>query len=278
MDDGRWDLARQVANLVGALFQVAMTVVASAGIQEVVERGPGSLVEPAAYAFAIWAVIFALSLVYAVYGALPANRENPLLRRIGWYAAGAFACTGLWSVFVLAELLLFAQAMLIVIFVCLVVAYLRLAHSERSTLSTADRWLVALPLAGSFLRVDHRSQRRQPHLRSRSTRDRRIQGSQRSLIRFYPDIFRRGTRRGGRPGREVRTRAKLPVLRLHGAVGSHRGHHDPVRCFADYHRRRTDRRSTRRAGPAWAVPRRGYPSAGGPGSPSQRHLKQVLEY
>lgn len=43
MDDGRWDLARQVANLVGALFQVAMTVVASAGIQEVVERGPGSL-------------------------------------------------------------------------------------------------------------------------------------------------------------------------------------------------------------------------------------------
>lgn len=48
MGDGRWDLARQVANVVGALFQVAMAVVASAGIQEVVERGPGSLVEPAA--------------------------------------------------------------------------------------------------------------------------------------------------------------------------------------------------------------------------------------
>ena len=95
-------------------------------------------------------MIFALSLVYAVYGALPANRENPLLRRIGWYTAGAFACTGLWSVFAPAELLLFAQAMLIIIFVCLAVAYLRLAHSERSTLSTADRWLVALPLGPFF--------------------------------------------------------------------------------------------------------------------------------
>jgi hypothetical protein len=71
-----------------------MTVGASAAIQEVVERGPGSLIEPAGYAFAVWALIFALSLVYAVYGALRANRENPLLRRIGWYTAGAFGFTG----------------------------------------------------------------------------------------------------------------------------------------------------------------------------------------
>lgn len=149
-DDGRLDMARQAANVVGALFQVAMTVVASAKIQEIVDRGPGSLVEPAAYAFAVWALIFALSLVYAVYGALPANRENPLLRRIGWYTAGAFAFTGMWSVFVPAEQLLLAQAMLIVVFLCLAVAYLRLARSERDTLSAADRWLVALPLGPFF--------------------------------------------------------------------------------------------------------------------------------
>ena len=150
MGDSRWDLVRQAANVVGALFQVAMTVVASATIQEVVERGPGSLVEPAAYAFAIWALIFVLSLVYAVYGALPANRENPLLRRIGWYTAGAFACTGLWSIFVPAEQLLLAQAMLVVVFLCLAIAYLRVVRSERGTLSAADHWLVALPLGPFF--------------------------------------------------------------------------------------------------------------------------------
>lgn len=150
MSDGRWDLARQAANVVGALFQVAMTVVASAAIQEVVERGPGSLVEPAAYAFAVWVLIFALSLVYAVYGALPENRENSLLRHIGWYTAGAFAFTGMWSVFVSAEQLLLAQAMLVLVVLCLAVAYLSQARSERGTLSAADSWLVALPLSSFF--------------------------------------------------------------------------------------------------------------------------------
>lgn len=147
---GRWNLARQAANVVGALFQVGATVSASVAIQEVVGRGPDSLVEPATYAFAIWALIFALSLVYAIYQALPANRENPLLQRVGWYTAGAFACTGLWSVFVPAEQLLLAQAMLVVIFLYLAIAYMRLARSERGTLSVADRWLVALPLGPFF--------------------------------------------------------------------------------------------------------------------------------
>jgi hypothetical protein len=147
---GRWNLARQVANVVGALFQVGMTFAASAGIQEVVDSGPPSLVEPALYAFTIWALIFALSLVYAAYQALPSKRHNPLLRRIGWFTAVAFFCTGLWSIFVPQWQLVLAQAMLIVDFACLAVAYLRLARSEPGVLSAVDRWLVAFPL-GPFL-------------------------------------------------------------------------------------------------------------------------------
>src|SRR5918998_1840876 len=147
---GRWNLARQVANVVGRLFQVGMTFAASAGIQEVVDSGPPSLVEPALYAFTIWALIFALSLVYAAYQALPSKRHNPFLRRIGWFTAVAFFCTGLWSIFVPQWQLVLAQAMLIVVFACLAVAYLRLARSEPGVLSAADRWLVAFPL-GPFL-------------------------------------------------------------------------------------------------------------------------------
>ena len=147
---GRWDLTRQVMNVVGALFQVGMTVAASAAIREVTDEGSGSLVEPALYAFAIWALIFVLSLVYAAYQALPSNQNNPLLRRVGWFTAGAFFCTGLWSVFVPERQFVLAQTMLVVVFICLAVAYLRLARSERGALSAGDRWLVALPL-GPFL-------------------------------------------------------------------------------------------------------------------------------
>ena len=147
---GRGDLARQTANVAGALFQVGVTFAASAAIREVTDEGSGSLVEPALYAFTVWALIFVLSLAYGAYQALPSNRENPLLRRIGWFTAGAFLCTGLWSIFVPQRQFVLAQAMLLVILVCLAVAYLRLARSERGVLSAADRWLVALPL-GPFL-------------------------------------------------------------------------------------------------------------------------------
>ncbi len=143
------DLIRRAANVVGAVFQVGMTAVAAAGIRGVVdERTP--LIEPALYAFFIWGVIFTLSLVYAVYQA-PASRGNsPLLRRIGWFTAAAFVCTGLWSVFVPARQLLLALLMLVFVFACLLVAYLRVARSERGALGGPDRWLVALPV-GVFL-------------------------------------------------------------------------------------------------------------------------------
>jgi hypothetical protein len=145
------DAVRQVANVGGALFQAGMTVAASATIQSVVDEGPRSLVEPALYAFTIWALIFALSLAYAVYQALPTKRESPLLRRVGPLTAAAFFCTGLWSVFVPFRQFGLAQLMLLSIFIFLLIAYLRLSRYAREYgVSQSERWLVALPL-GPFL-------------------------------------------------------------------------------------------------------------------------------
>lgn len=143
------DLARQAANVVGAIFQVGATAFLGAQIQEQVDTGT-PLIEPAPYAFFIWGPIFTLSLAYAVYQALPSRRESPLLRRVGWLTATTFFCIGLWSIVVPLGLFLFALAMLSVSFVCLLVSYLRLARSRRDALVPADRWLVA-PTVGVFL-------------------------------------------------------------------------------------------------------------------------------
>jgi tryptophan-rich sensory protein len=144
------DVVRQAANVVGALFQAGMTVTASATIQGVVDEGPRSLVEPALYAFTIWALIFVLSLSYAVYQALPSNRENPHLRRVGPFTAAAFFCTGLWSIFVPLRQFGLAQLMLLAIFIFLLIAYLRLSRYAREReLGVGERWLVALPLGPS---------------------------------------------------------------------------------------------------------------------------------
>jgi hypothetical protein len=55
---------------------------------------------PAGYAFSIWFVIFTLSLIYAVYQALPAQRNNKLLQKIGWWTACLFFLSTLWMLIV----------------------------------------------------------------------------------------------------------------------------------------------------------------------------------
>jgi hypothetical protein len=145
--DGKRDLARQVATIVGALFQVLAPVIVPIGA---IAGETPSLVMPADYAFAIWGPIFLLCLAYAAYQALPANRRNPLLRRVGWFFAGAFFLNGLWEVLVPLRQPVVLQAILAGIFACSAVAYLRLVRSDRGVLSWADRWLVALPLGLLF--------------------------------------------------------------------------------------------------------------------------------
>jgi len=52
---------------------------------------------PVSWAFAIWGVIFAACFAFAVWQALPAQLADPVLRRIGWWAALVFALTILWE-------------------------------------------------------------------------------------------------------------------------------------------------------------------------------------
>lgn len=102
-----------------------------------------SLVVPAGYAFAIWGVIFALGLAYAVYQVLPSKRADPLLRRIGWPLAGAFILNGVWEVSVPLRQPVLLQAIIAGIFACAAVAFVRFVWSERGALKGVDRWLVA---------------------------------------------------------------------------------------------------------------------------------------
>ena len=147
MSNAKRDLARQVATVVGALFQVLAGAVVPIGA---IAKETPSLVIPADYAFAIWGPIFLLCLAYATYQALPANRQDPLLRRVGWFFAGAFFLNGLWEIFVPLRQPVLLQAILAGIFACLAVAYLRLVRSEDGVFRWVDRWFVALPLGLLF--------------------------------------------------------------------------------------------------------------------------------
>jgi len=152
--EGWWDLGRRVWVVVGAFSQVVAPVVASvvatasvSGVSEATR----TLVVPADYAFVVWAPIFLLSFAYAAYQASPKERENPLLRRTGWWIGGAFLLNGAWELLFPARQFLLAEVVFLGVFASLFVAYSRLVFVSRGRdLRGSERWLVALPLGLIF--------------------------------------------------------------------------------------------------------------------------------
>jgi hypothetical protein len=148
------DKVRQTTNVAGALFQILAgplgTLLFGVSVGEVSDRN-GTSVVPAGYAFSIWGVIFALCLAYAVYQALPRERENPLLRRVGWFSAGAFLLNGLWTFVFPAQLFIASQVVILGVFLCAGAAFLLVSRpAGKYVVSLAGRWLVALPLGLLF--------------------------------------------------------------------------------------------------------------------------------
>jgi hypothetical protein len=145
------DRVRQGAVLALAIAQAVVTGLAGSRIQEQVDTGARSPVEPAAYAFSIWGLIFALCIAYGVWQARPTVAANPLLRQVGWPTAGAFLTIVGWSVVVPLGIFWLAQVFLLATWVFLALAAAGLAgEAGRRRLSAGERWFVALPLAPFF--------------------------------------------------------------------------------------------------------------------------------
>lgn len=139
------DVARQSANLIGAVFQILAAAISGPAVGRVAQENE-SLILPSTYAFAIWTPIFALSLAYALYAAFPVKREDPLLRRVGWFTAAAFLLNGLWELLFPAERFILAQAVLVGVFLASGAGYLavqRQISAARANEPLSGRWLVA---------------------------------------------------------------------------------------------------------------------------------------
>ncbi|MEL6226637.1 MAG: hypothetical protein AAFR01_06405 [Pseudomonadota bacterium] len=101
------------------------------------------LEQPAGYAFAIWFVIFALSVIFAVRHALGREDEGVGDPTLGWLAAGAFAANNVWMV--LAQLYGNGWYLVLVIWLILGFASASLVRivREPNFWSTADRMIAA---------------------------------------------------------------------------------------------------------------------------------------
>ncbi len=95
-------LAQRLAIILAVVVQIGAGFLPRVGIGEFIgDRSDAvrTLITPAGWAFAIWGPLFLLSIGFAVWQALPAQRGNALVSRIGWPAAIALAAQGVWSTY-----------------------------------------------------------------------------------------------------------------------------------------------------------------------------------
>ena len=149
--------AQRVAVLLAVFIQIGATFLPALGLGDPIGDRSDSvrtLITPSGWAFAIWGPLFLGSAIFAIWQALPAQRDNALLHKISWPAAIALGAQGVWATYTQFANLTAISAIIILtsligLLVCLreLVAQQSMTHSERwfaaLVLSALAAWLTA---------------------------------------------------------------------------------------------------------------------------------------
>jgi len=145
------DTLRQAVNVLAVLATIVVNGLANSlplnGLNtgEISDRFSVYFV-PAGYVFGIWGLIYLGMIGFAVYQALPSQRENPRLRRIGYLFAWSCLANIVWLFlwhYEVFNLTIIAMAALLGL---LIAIYLRL-DSGRAQARAAEKWLVDIPFS-----------------------------------------------------------------------------------------------------------------------------------
>jgi benzodiazapine receptor len=101
---------------------------------------------PAGYVFSIWGLIYIGLIAYAVYQALPSQRENPRLRKTGYLVALAGLANMVWLFLWHYELFPLTLIVMLGLLAVLILIYLELGIG-RIPVKTAETWAVRIPFS-----------------------------------------------------------------------------------------------------------------------------------
>jgi benzodiazapine receptor len=147
----RKDIARQVAVALALVAAIAVNGMANAlplngqTTGEISDRFDVYFV-PAGYVFSIWGLIYMALVAFAIYQALPAQRENPRLRRVGYlFVLSCMANIG-WLFLWHYEFFPLTLAAMLSLLLLLIAIYLRL-EIGRAQVPATEKWLVHIPFS-----------------------------------------------------------------------------------------------------------------------------------
>ena len=145
------DKIRQIAVIVSILLTIVVNTLANAlplngqNTGEISDRFDVYFT-PAGYVFSIWGLIYIGLIAYAIFQALPSQRENPRLRAIGWWVViGSIANTA-WIFLWHYEVFPITLIAMLVLLLSLIITYLKLGVS-RVKVSTAEKLAAHLPFS-----------------------------------------------------------------------------------------------------------------------------------
>jgi hypothetical protein len=144
------DAAPRTAVIVFAVLQILTPALPGLGIGESIgaqSQAVRTLITPAGWAFAIWGPLYTGSALFALYQALPGQRNNALVAALRWPAAGAFAGNAIWAAYVQVAGLS-ALSVLVIAWTlgCLLIAFRRLT-TWPNAFTAGERWCAWLPLS-----------------------------------------------------------------------------------------------------------------------------------
>ena len=145
------DTVRQVAVVLSTILVIVVNGLASALPLNGKDTGEISdqfnvYFVPAGYVFAIWGLIYLALIAYSIFQALPSQRENPRLRRIGYLYVLSCVANIAWIFLWHYEVFAITIVAMIALLLLLIFTYLALGIG-RSSASTGETWLVRIPFS-----------------------------------------------------------------------------------------------------------------------------------
>lgn len=140
---------QRAAVLIAVFVQIGATFLPALGLGDPIgDRSDSArtLITPSGWAFAIWGPLFLGSAIFAIWQALPGQRNSLLLNRIAWPAAIALAAQGVWATYTQFYNLTAISAIIILVSLVGLLVCLR-AMVQQPQLTTGERWFAALVLS-----------------------------------------------------------------------------------------------------------------------------------
>ena len=101
---------------------------------------------PAGYVFSIWGVIYLGLIAYAIFQALPAQRDNQRLHSAGWWFVLAGIANSAWIFLWHYNLFPLSLLAMLTLLVSLIAIYLKLGIG-RVSVSAGERWATFIPIS-----------------------------------------------------------------------------------------------------------------------------------